>query len=88
MSDLETRVNQWFDVIAELSPDDVEARRDVELVITKLDDGQLRVAEIGPDGTVIVHETSGSARRSCCSFDYGGWRGSRSARSSTSTGWS
>ncbi|MGB8197118.1 MAG: 2,3,4,5-tetrahydropyridine-2,6-dicarboxylate N-succinyltransferase [Acidimicrobiales bacterium] len=56
MSDLETRINQWFDHLAEMSPDNVEARRDVELVITKLDDGQLRVAEIGPDGVVIVHE--------------------------------
>jgi 2,3,4,5-tetrahydropyridine-2,6-dicarboxylate N-succinyltransferase len=56
MSDLETRVNNWFDHIAEMSPENVEARRDVELVITKLDDGQLRVAEIGSDGKVIVHE--------------------------------
>ena len=48
MSDLETRINQWFDHLSEMSPDNVEARRDVELVITKLDDGQLRVAEIGP----------------------------------------
>jgi 2,3,4,5-tetrahydropyridine-2-carboxylate N-succinyltransferase len=56
MSDLETRINHWFDSIAEMSPENVEARRDVELVITKLDDGQLRVAEIGPDGTVTVHE--------------------------------
>jgi 2,3,4,5-tetrahydropyridine-2-carboxylate N-succinyltransferase len=56
MSDLETRINQWFDHLSEMSPDNVEARRDVELVITKLDDGQLRVAEIGPDGVVIVHE--------------------------------
>src|ERR1700678_1523489 len=39
-----------------MSPDHVEARRDVELVITKLDDGQLRVAEIGERGDVIVHE--------------------------------
>ena len=56
MSDLETRIDNWFDSLAEMTPDNVEARRDVELVITKLDDGQLRVAEIGPDGTVIVHE--------------------------------
>jgi len=33
-----------------MTPDNVEARRDVELVITKLDDGQLRVAEIGRAG--------------------------------------
>ena len=56
MSDLETRINQWYDNIAEMTPENVEARRDVELVITKLDDGQLRVAEIGYQGDVIVHE--------------------------------
>jgi 2,3,4,5-tetrahydropyridine-2,6-dicarboxylate N-succinyltransferase len=56
MSDLETRINEWFDNIKELSPESVEARRDVELVITKLDDGQVRVAEVGPTGDVIVHE--------------------------------
>jgi 2,3,4,5-tetrahydropyridine-2-carboxylate N-succinyltransferase len=56
MSDLETRVNQWYDNIAEMTAENVEARRDVELVITKLDDGQLRVAEIGYQGDVIVHE--------------------------------
>ena len=56
MSDLETRIDQWFDDIAEMTPENVEARRDVELVITKLDDGQVRVAEIGPTGDVVVHE--------------------------------
>jgi 2,3,4,5-tetrahydropyridine-2-carboxylate N-succinyltransferase len=56
MSDLETRINQWFDHITEMTPENVDARRDVELVITKLDDGQVRVAEIGPTGDVIVHE--------------------------------
>ena len=33
-----------------MTPENIEARRDVELVITKLDDGQLRVAEIGTSG--------------------------------------
>jgi len=28
----------------------------VELVITKLDDGQVRVADVGPTGAVVVHE--------------------------------
>ena len=56
MSELETRINHWFDNIADMAPDNVEARRDVELVITKLDDGQLRVAEIDQYGEVIVHE--------------------------------
>ena len=39
-----------------MTPDHVEARRDVELVIAKLDDGQVRVAEINAQGSVVVHE--------------------------------
>ena len=56
MSDLETRINQWYDDVAEMTPERLDARRDVELVITKLDDGQLRVAEIDVNGDVVVHE--------------------------------
>ena len=56
MSDLETRINEWYDRVAEMTPEHLDARRDVELVITKLDDGQLRVAEINADGDVVVHE--------------------------------
>lgn len=56
MSELETRIDHWFDDLAQLKPENSEARRDVELVITKLDDGQLRVAEINDAGDVIVHE--------------------------------
>jgi len=56
VSDLETRIGQWYDDIAEMSPGNVEARRDVELVITKLDDGQVRVCDIAYDGSVVVHE--------------------------------
>jgi 2,3,4,5-tetrahydropyridine-2-carboxylate N-succinyltransferase len=56
VSDLETRIGQWFEQIAEMTPAHLEARRDVELVIAKLDDGQLRVAEVASDGTVEVHE--------------------------------
>ncbi len=55
MTTLETRIEKWFDQIGELSPANVEARRDVELAITKLDDGQIRVAEV-IDGDVVVHE--------------------------------
>jgi 2,3,4,5-tetrahydropyridine-2-carboxylate N-succinyltransferase len=56
MSDLESRIVQWYDDVASMTPENLEARRDVELVITKLDDGQLRVAEIDAQGDVIVHE--------------------------------
>jgi 2,3,4,5-tetrahydropyridine-2-carboxylate N-succinyltransferase len=53
---LETRIDGWYERIDDMAPDNDEARRDVELVITKLDDGQVRVAEIGPGGEVVVHE--------------------------------
>ncbi|MGA7835047.1 MAG: 2,3,4,5-tetrahydropyridine-2,6-dicarboxylate N-succinyltransferase [Acidimicrobiales bacterium] len=56
MSELETRIGRWFEQLAEMTPANVEARRDVELVITKLDDGQLRVADIDEEGDVVVHE--------------------------------
>lgn len=56
MSELETRIGQWFEQLPEMNPQNLEARRDVELVIAKLDDGQLRVAEIDERGEVVVHE--------------------------------
>jgi 2,3,4,5-tetrahydropyridine-2,6-dicarboxylate N-succinyltransferase len=56
MIDLEARIRQWYDMIGEIGPDNVQARRDVELVVTKLDDGQLRVAEIDAGNEVVVHE--------------------------------
>lgn len=56
VSELETRIGRWFEQLAEMTPANVEARRDVELVITKLDDGQLRVADIDEEGDVVVHE--------------------------------
>ncbi|MCU1363813.1 MAG: 2,3,4,5-tetrahydropyridine-2,6-dicarboxylate N-succinyltransferase [Acidimicrobiaceae bacterium] len=56
MSDLETRIGKWFGEISQITPDNLEARRDVELVITKLDDGQLRVADIDDHGDVVVNE--------------------------------
>ncbi|HVA53239.1 MAG TPA: 2,3,4,5-tetrahydropyridine-2,6-dicarboxylate N-succinyltransferase [Acidimicrobiales bacterium] len=56
MNDLEARVGHWYEHLGEMTPDHLEARRDVELVITKLDDGQVRVAEVGADGSIIVHE--------------------------------
>jgi 2,3,4,5-tetrahydropyridine-2-carboxylate N-succinyltransferase len=56
MSSLESRIAKWYDQIGEMTPENLEARRDVELVITKLDDGQVRVAEVGADGEVHVNE--------------------------------
>ena len=46
MSDLESRIRQWYEQIGDLTPANTDARRDVELVIAKLVDGQLRVAVI------------------------------------------
>jgi 2,3,4,5-tetrahydropyridine-2,6-dicarboxylate N-succinyltransferase len=56
VSDLETRIGRWYEQIGEMSPENTEARRDVELVITKLDDGQVRVCDIDGDGNVVVNE--------------------------------
>ena len=56
MDDLENRIRHWYEKISEMSPDNLDARRDVELVITKLDDGQVRVAEIDENNVVVVHE--------------------------------
>jgi 2,3,4,5-tetrahydropyridine-2-carboxylate N-succinyltransferase len=56
MSSLETRIEGWYEQISDMTPSNIEARRDVELAITKLDDGQLRVAEIAANGEVEVHE--------------------------------
>ena len=56
MTTLANRIDAWYEQIATLTPDDVEARRDVELAITMLDDGQLRVLDIEPGGEVTVHE--------------------------------
>jgi 2,3,4,5-tetrahydropyridine-2,6-dicarboxylate N-succinyltransferase len=53
---LEARIDGWYEQISELGPGSVEARRDVERVISDLDDGRVRVAEIGADGAVVVHE--------------------------------
>jgi len=56
MAELEERINTWFEDISAMSPHNHEARRDVELAITKLDDGQVRVAEVAANGEVVVHE--------------------------------
>jgi 2,3,4,5-tetrahydropyridine-2-carboxylate N-succinyltransferase len=55
MTSLETRIDQWYEQIGDMNPENVAARRDVELVIAKLDDGQVRVAEIAANGEVVVH---------------------------------
>ncbi len=56
MEDLERRIRHWYEDIASLTPDNLEARRDVELVISYLDDGLLRVASIDDGNNVVVNE--------------------------------
>jgi len=56
MNELETRIRHWYENIASMTPDNIEARRDVELVISYLDDGVLRVAEINEANEVVVHD--------------------------------
>ena len=53
---LQQRIEELWDRAAELSPADAEARRSVEEAIELLDRGEARVAEVGPDGEVVVHE--------------------------------
>ncbi len=56
MTSLDERIGRWFEQIGELGPGSIDARRDVEQVIARLDDGQIRVAEVTPGGPVVVHE--------------------------------
>ncbi len=56
MNELEARIRHWYSDIGAMTPENVEARRDVELVISYLDDGVLRVAEIDDHNNVVVHD--------------------------------
>jgi 2,3,4,5-tetrahydropyridine-2,6-dicarboxylate N-succinyltransferase len=56
MSDLEQRIERWFEERDDVNPGSIEARRDVELVISKLDEGQIRVAYIDDKNDVVVNE--------------------------------
>jgi len=56
MSSLESNIEKWYSQIGDMTPQNLEARRDVELVITKLDDGQLRVAQINEKNELVVNE--------------------------------
>jgi len=55
MADLEQQINDLWDRRATLAPNDHDARITVHEAIELLDTGQARVAELGPDGAVIVH---------------------------------
>jgi 2,3,4,5-tetrahydropyridine-2-carboxylate N-succinyltransferase len=56
MADLQATINELWERREELSPEDLEAVAAVKEAIGLLDSGEARVAEIGSDGEVIVHE--------------------------------
>jgi 2,3,4,5-tetrahydropyridine-2,6-dicarboxylate N-succinyltransferase len=56
VSSLEARIEELYARIGELDERDDEARAVVEEAVGMLDDGSCRVAEVGTDGDVIVHE--------------------------------
>jgi len=56
MAELEATITQLWDRRGELSPRDTEAMSPVRQAIDLLDRGEARVAEIGDDDRVVVHE--------------------------------
>jgi len=56
MAELKTRIEDLWDQVAELSPADTGAAATASEAIDLLDRGEVRVAEVGPAGEVIVHE--------------------------------
>jgi 2,3,4,5-tetrahydropyridine-2-carboxylate N-succinyltransferase len=56
MTDLRARVEELWDHRTELGPGDAGARATVLSAVDLLDRGAARVAEVGADGTVVVHQ--------------------------------
>ncbi|MEZ5141254.1 MAG: 2,3,4,5-tetrahydropyridine-2,6-dicarboxylate N-succinyltransferase [Acidimicrobiales bacterium] len=56
MADLQATITELWDRRAELAPDDAEANQAVYDAVRLLDTGEARVAEVGADDRVIVHE--------------------------------
>jgi 2,3,4,5-tetrahydropyridine-2-carboxylate N-succinyltransferase len=56
MADLESQILELWDRGAELGPGDADAVATIHAAIDLLDRGEARVAEVGPDGDVVVHE--------------------------------
>ena len=56
MADLQATIDELWERRTEVGPDDPDARGPVEEAIDLLDTGAARVAEIGADGEVVVHE--------------------------------
>ncbi len=56
MADLQATIEELWARRDELGPDDADARAAVEEAIDLLDRGEARVAEVGADGEVVVHQ--------------------------------
>jgi len=56
VADLQSRIEELWEHRADLSPGDPDARAAVEEAIDLLDRGEARVAEVGDDGQVVVHQ--------------------------------
>lgn len=56
MADLESRIRELWDRRSELGRGDVDAKVAVNEAIDLLDRGEARVADMGSDGRVVVHE--------------------------------
>lgn len=56
MEDLAARIDELWEHAGELTPADAEASSIVTEAVDLLDRGVVRVAEIAPDGTTVVHE--------------------------------
>ena len=56
MADLQATIEDLWERRGELEPDDADAREAVSNAIGLLDRGEARVAEVGADGEVVVHE--------------------------------
>jgi 2,3,4,5-tetrahydropyridine-2,6-dicarboxylate N-succinyltransferase len=56
MADLSSTIGEIWDRRSDLDPDDVEANHAILAAVDLLDRGEARVAELGPDGTPVVHQ--------------------------------
>jgi 2,3,4,5-tetrahydropyridine-2-carboxylate N-succinyltransferase len=56
VADLQATIEDLWARRDELGPDDGDARRAVDEAIDLLDRGEARVAEVAPDGSVVVHQ--------------------------------
>ncbi|MBO0730367.1 MAG: 2,3,4,5-tetrahydropyridine-2,6-dicarboxylate N-succinyltransferase, partial [Acidimicrobiaceae bacterium] len=56
MADLEARIKELWEQSDSLTPSDTAAADTVRQAVDLLDTGEARVAELAPDGAVVVHE--------------------------------